>query len=642
MPVNGLVASPVRGMTALPWSRLVFPGGASRAVAARHQRGETQMSARSAAVRRPLLAGMTAMLTLAGALGAFPSGVAHADSAPVAPAEATTPTTVTADALPTVQINGVAWAQVVVGNTVYVGGSFTSARPAGVRAGVQETPRGNLLAYDIRTGELITSFAPNLNGQAVSLAASPDGSRIYVGGDFTQADGQPRSRIAAYDTATGQLVSSFKPAVSGRVRAVAATASTVYLGGTLTAVGSTARNRLAAVSAADGSLLPWAPQPGVGSTAGNTLPGDPAANAATTNDVMGLVVAGSNGQVVAAGKFDSLNGTQATGVGALDGVTGATRPFAINKLITNQGVNSAVYSLSTDGTTVFGTAYDYYGPGDLEGSFAAAADGGAARWFADCRGDTYSSFPVGGVLYTASHAHDCRNIGSFAETNPISYWHANAFSVAAAGVNTATLNWNKGRLTGQPAPAHLAWHPAFEAGSYTGQYQAAWSVAGNRDYVVYGGEFPYVNDAGQQGLVRFAVPSLAPNRVGPTATSAFAPTATPIPGAVRITWPAVWDRDNQYLTYRVYRDDASTAPVCTTTQPSRWFQLPTYGCADGGALAGSHRYLVRAADAFGNTVDSSWLTVSVPSSSVGTARPYESVVAADGAVDHWTLGETSG
>ena len=43
------------------------------------------------------------------------------------------------------------------------------------------------------------------------MAASPDGSRVYVAGDFTTADGQPRKRLAAYDTATGQLVASFDP-----------------------------------------------------------------------------------------------------------------------------------------------------------------------------------------------------------------------------------------------------------------------------------------------------------------------------------------------------------------------------------------------------------------------------------------------
>src|SRR4051812_39672190 len=129
------------------------------------------MSARPAAFRRPLLAGSTALLTLTAALsGMLTPGPARADSAPLTPADPVTPTTVSADALPTVQINGVAWAQVVVGNTVYVAGKFSSARPAGVRAGTQETPRSNLLAYDITTTVLISLIASSLNGQALELS----------------------------------------------------------------------------------------------------------------------------------------------------------------------------------------------------------------------------------------------------------------------------------------------------------------------------------------------------------------------------------------------------------------------------------------------------------------------------------------
>ena len=41
------------------------------------------------------------------------------------------PATVTSTPLPTVQVNGVVWAQAVVGTTVYVTGEFTRARPAG-------------------------------------------------------------------------------------------------------------------------------------------------------------------------------------------------------------------------------------------------------------------------------------------------------------------------------------------------------------------------------------------------------------------------------------------------------------------------------------------------------------------------------
>src|SRR3954466_6381728 len=170
------------------------------------------------------LSGLLCLLLGAGALTVGTAAPAVADSMPLQPS---TPATVTADALPTAQINGVVWSQVVVGNTVYAAGKFTRVRPAGAAAGTSETVRNNLLAYDITTGTLITSFAPDLNGQALVVTASPDGSRLYVGGDFTVADGQQPNRIAAYDTATGALVPGFAPSVNAQVRAIAATNSTV-------------------------------------------------------------------------------------------------------------------------------------------------------------------------------------------------------------------------------------------------------------------------------------------------------------------------------------------------------------------------------------------------------------------------------
>ncbi|WP_142457744.1 PKD domain-containing protein [Geodermatophilus aquaeductus] len=583
------------------------------------------MSARTVASPRALLAGLLATLLFAGVLGGAVPGIASADWAPVNPADPATPATVTADALPTVQINGVAWAQVVVGNTVFVGGDFSTARPAGAAPGVAETPRSNLLAYDIRTGELITSFAPTLDGQVLALAASPDGSRLYVGGDFGRVNGQVRTRIAAFNAATGQLVADFRPAVSGQVSAIAATNSTVYLGGTVTAVGSVARTRLAAVSAATGALTAWAPQPG-----------------GTANQIMAMTLAGTN-QVVIAGRFSSLNGTATSGVGAVDATSGATRPFAVGQLITNQGPNAAIYSLATSNGVVYGTGYDFGGPGNLEDTFAARADGGQAVWFSDCRGDHYSVYATSTVVYTASHAHDCANIGGFPEQQPRVHMFGNALSAAATGTvqRISELRSNT-RLVGQPAPSYLPWDPDFIAGTYTGQFQAGWSVSGNGDYVVFGGEFPTVNGVGQQGLVRFAVPALAPNRVGPATSKPFALTTTMVPGAVRLTWPSVTDRDNENLTYRVYRDSDTAAPVCEATRPTRWWDLPTFGCVDTTASAGSHRWLVTVSDPAGNKLSSAWVTGTVPAASSGASRPYARAVAADGALDHWYLGEASG
>ncbi len=576
-------------------------------------------------VRRSVAPLVLALLLLG--LAAAP---ALADTAPAGGPTAATPVTVSADPLPTVQIDGVAWSQVVVGTTVYVAGKFTRARPAGAAAGTQETVRNNLLAYDIRTGQLITSFAPDLNAQALVVTASPDGSRIYVGGDFTVANGQSRLRVAAYDTATGALVPGFAPAVYGQVRALAATATTVYAGGSVSSVGSVARNRLAAFTASTGALLPWAPQPGVGSTAGNRN-----GSTATSNAVLAMVVTGGGAQVVAAGRFDSLNGTQSTGVGALDPVTGATRPFAVNRLITNQGVNSAVWSLSTDGTTVWGSGYDYYGPGNLEGAFAARADGGGVVWIDDCHGDTYSTFAQGGAVYVATHAHDCGNIGGYPEQNPRVNQFGLAFSQAPVGtVGTGTLR-NR-NFAGQPAPALQTWFPTFSSGTVTGQYQAGWSVTGNAQYVVYGGEFPRVNGTAQQGLVRFAVPSLAPNRVGPVAAQSTPSVSQPTGGAARVSWPATSDQDNRTLVYRVYRDGGSS-PAYEVPVASTWWNRPTTSWTDTGLANGQHTYRVSATDPFGNTVTSAPVTITTTG---GTTTPPPTTTAL--AQDSFTRTSTAG
>ena len=180
---------------------------------------------------------------------------AQADTQP----DAGTPATVSADSLPTWQVNGVVWSQVTVGNTVYVAGKFTKARPPGIAVGgVGEVDANNIFAFDIRTGERVASFNHTLNAQAMVVTKSPDGSRVYIGGDFTTVDGAVRGHVAAFDTATGNLT-SFTANVGGQVRAMAATNSQLYIGGAFTAVTGQTRARLASLAASNGAVSAWAP-----------------------------------------------------------------------------------------------------------------------------------------------------------------------------------------------------------------------------------------------------------------------------------------------------------------------------------------------------------------------------------------------
>jgi PKD repeat protein len=587
------------------------------------------MPSRLLHVARPTLGLVVAVLVLVACAVLAPP--ARADTAPVDPTDPGTPATVTADALPTVQVNGVVWSQAVVGHIVYAAGQFTRARPAGSPAGSNETVRNNLLAYDVRTGQLITSFVPDLNAQAMVVAASPDGSRIYVGGDFDRANGQARYGIAAYSTATGQLLDTFRPIVGSQVRAIAATNTTVYIGGyNFGVAGGAARGFLAAFDAADGRVTSWAP--------------------VVNNTVNALAVVNNGAAVVIAGHMTSLNGTGVAGLGQVNATTGATLPFAASTLTGNGGAQSAFTALSVDSDTVYASAYAY-ASGTSEGVLAINPDGGAVRWVDDCYGDTYSVWASGTSAYVAGHPHYCGNLGGFPQTDPSSYYRALAFSKATTGKITPTTGLavdrrGSGAMVGQPAPELLNWFPELDAGTYTGQFQGPWSVVGTSEYVVYGGEFPTVNGTMQQGLVRFAVPSLAPNKIGPASTG-LTPTAVTswAAGTARVTFQATSDRDNADLIYKLYRSDKPGVPVARTVAHSTFWSRPSVSLVDQSAPPGQRvTYYVTASDPAGNTVTGSSTSVTIATSTTMGTTPdvYSRTVTADNPSNYWRFGEASG
>ena len=549
-----------------------------------------------------------------------PSGPATADTAPVDPAR---PTTVSADALPTVQINGVVWNQQIVGSTVYVGGNFTSARPAGAAPGSNEVARSHMLAYDLATGGLISGFAPVLNGQVKDLAVSPDQRTLYAAGQFTTVNGQTRYRVAAFDVATGALL-PFRPIVNSSVNAVAATSSTVFLGGALTSVNSVSRSRVAAVSASTGATLPF--------------------TASVANGgVQALVIAPDQASIVIGGSFTSVNGSSNPGYGLarLNATTGANLPLPLNTYARNGGTDSAILSLETDGQMFYGTGYHFGGGGNIEGAFASDWATGGLAWVEDCHGDTYSAFPAGAAVYQASHKHYCGNGGGFPQTTPWSYYRATAVGKAAVRANTPDY-YGYPDHRGRPAPAHLNWYPDVNAGSFTGKTQGPWTVHGNAQYVLLGGEFTQVNGQNQQGLVRFAVSSIAPDTQGPVLRGGSFPlrASSPVAGTVRLNWRSNHDRDNEKLTYSVYRSPG-TSPIWQTTVATPFWRQQAMTFVDAGLSAGSSaRYRVVATDPFGNAAASDWVTLTVSGDTVQSA--YARRVLDDRPMAYWRMGESSG
>ncbi|TFD76545.1 PKD domain-containing protein [Cryobacterium psychrophilum] len=554
---------------------------------------------------------------------AWASLPAQADSAPVDPG---VPSTVAADALPTVQINGVVWAQLIVGNTVYVGGEFTRARPAGSAPGVNEVVRNNLLAYNLTTG-VMTSFNPNLNAAVQALVASPDGSRIYVGGTFTKVGAVNRYRVAAFST-DGELVSPWNPGTNARVSALAVTGSTLYLAGAFSNSGNQTRNGMSAFSTATGALLPWTGQP-------------------TGGRVTSLAVSPDEGKVILGGTFTAYNGGNNPGYGlaAADAATGASLPWKVNTLIRNGGRNAGITSLTASAEGLFGTGYVYGSGGNFEGTFRASWADGTLIWVEDCHGDTYSAAPATNVVYTTGHVHYCGNIGGFPETSPRSWQRTLTFTMKPTGVVTANAVGNYFNYAGNPRPSLLAFYSDINTGVYTGQGQGPWNVVANSQYVLYGGEFTIVNNKSQQGLVRFAVAAIAPNKEGPRVSDvSFVPSeykatvASFVAGQARVTWQTAYDRDNENLSYEVLRDNV---PVTKLTAASVYWKRPSLDYTDTGLTPGnSYSYRIRVTDPFGNAVTGEPVSVTVTNQ--GAVSAYAGAVLQDSPRHYWPLGEANG
>ncbi len=142
-----------------------------------------------------------------------------------------------------------------VGDQLWLGGHFQSIAERGVKTSEAQTlVRERLAVLDAVTGEPLP-HAPAFDNKIWSMAASPDGSVMYVAGSFRNVDGVARSRLAAIDTATGALL-PWNPDASGTVRTVTVTpdGSRVLVGGQFSRIGGTTQKYVAAVSPTTGAL----------------------------------------------------------------------------------------------------------------------------------------------------------------------------------------------------------------------------------------------------------------------------------------------------------------------------------------------------------------------------------------------------
>jgi len=138
----------------------------------------------------------------------------------------------------------------VSGNTLYTAGFFNA---------IGGKPRSKIAAFDTTTGKLldwnpgveISGYGENTGIFGVGVI----GNTLYVGGYFTSVGGSERMNLAAFDATTGALL-PWNPGAGGagdKVTSLLVDQGTVYFSGGFLRVGESDRTCLAAVDAITGS-----------------------------------------------------------------------------------------------------------------------------------------------------------------------------------------------------------------------------------------------------------------------------------------------------------------------------------------------------------------------------------------------------
>jgi trimeric autotransporter adhesin len=330
------------------------------------------------------------------------------------------------------RVNAVAYR----GGTVYIGGSFTT---------VNGQPRSRLAAFNAATGTLST-WNPDANGDVRALKASPDGTRLYVGGDFTRVAGVPRYRIAALSAHSGNAF-GWSPYINDSVKAITTIANTVYAGGDFISAQGAGRQHLAAFNAISGNLsTTFKPNISNGGT-----------NFAT---VLSMDVSADGNTLYFAGDFARVNGTFRRNAAAVSSGIATLRawsPSATADVVGDLDVSASGRTVFVGGRGAGGYA-QAYGPNV----------GGTPVWNVATDGDVEAIVVSSSILYIGGH-----------------------FTTVAGAPrdHLAALRASGGSLD--------SWNPG--TNGIFGAFDAA--IIGSR--VAFGGEFTQVAGEAHQGVAQF-------------------------------------------------------------------------------------------------------------------------------------------
>ena len=334
-----------------------------------------------------------------------------------------------------------------VGNTMFLGGTFTQARNDS--GDTSTLVRNGLLAFDATTGKISTTFVPNPTGSVRTVLPSGDGTSVYVGGSFTTIGGVAKQRLARVRISDGAVLTTFNAgAINGEVRDLALSNGRLWIGGAFTHVGGRAQAALTTVNPTTGAASTYMALPIAGIHNGGVT------------QVMQMDISPDGSRLAAIGNFDTLAGVSYHQFLTLD-LTGATSaspgPWRTSFYTTPCASVFDSYmrdvDYSPDGSyLVIGTTGAYGGPTvacDTVARFETASSGTdvAPSWVAYTGGDTtYSVEATASAVYVGGHQRWWNN--------PFAGDQAGPGAVSREGIaaldpiNGLPFSWNPGRAKG--------------------------------------------------------------------------------------------------------------------------------------------------------------------------------------------------
>ena len=463
------------------------------------------------------------------------------------------------------------------GQTMFVGGNFSYVQKDA--AGTGRVVQPYLAGFDVRTGELVSSFRPLLNEQVRALATLPDGS-VVAAGEFTQANGAPATGIVALDPTTGATQKNFNLTMENRVTGVPLRIRSLDVVGPWLYVGG-------AVTHFAGGSRPSTPVYMRGLGRVSTVDGTPSTN--WNPDFNGTVVStdGSAGgdRIYAAGYFTASQGAPANKAASLQPVPGAAlsspawSPVWSNATNYQQAVLEAGKRVWVGGSQHSVFSYDVSTFDRLSGNISKPAGG-----------DTQAYAATDGMLLAGSHAH------AFDYENAYT-WPSLGTTWTRADAVKWFASWDA--TTGARIPDFT---PNFSMRIGNGIWAIKTDTLGN---VWAGGDIASVKTTSgvkfSGGFARFKLNDSTPPPTpgGFTLTGQTASSAT-------FTWNTVSDSESP-VRYEILRDDR---PIALTTGNTGSLTV---------AKGGANRFFVRALDSASNASASSSVVALGPSGALPTA-----------------------